>query len=156
MVIQCNIQKQPPEVFYKKTCSEKFHKIHRKAPAPVFFLVKFIKTFIKKEARAQAFSCQFCENFQNTFFTEHLWTTASEHCFRDWLYILINTFHILYIKFHHRNVIFFLFSFRFSRIWLFFTSNDLWVADLALKLSKSFNKNREIYRATQAKSKKML
>ena len=24
------------------------------------------------------FSCEFCENFKNTFFTEHLWTTASE------------------------------------------------------------------------------
>ena len=23
------------------------------------------------------FSCEFCENFKNTFFTEHLWTTAS-------------------------------------------------------------------------------
>ena len=26
------------------------------------------------------FSCEFCEIFKNTFFTEHLWTTASE-CF---------------------------------------------------------------------------
>ena len=25
-----NKQKQPPEVFYKKRCSKKFHKIHRK------------------------------------------------------------------------------------------------------------------------------
>ena len=24
------------------------------------------------------FSCEFCEIFKNTFFTEHLWTTASE------------------------------------------------------------------------------
>ena len=24
------------------------------------------------------FPCEFCENFKNTFFTEHLWTTASE------------------------------------------------------------------------------
>ena len=28
------VQKQPPEVFYKKTCSQKFHKIHRKTPVP--------------------------------------------------------------------------------------------------------------------------
>ena len=36
--------------------------------------------FIKKETLAQMFSCEFCEIFKNTFFTEHLWTTASE-CF---------------------------------------------------------------------------
>ena len=32
---------------------------------------------IKKETLAQVFSCEFCEISQNTFFTEHLWTTAS-------------------------------------------------------------------------------
>ena len=34
-------------------------------------------TFIKKEALAQMFSCEFCEISKNIFFTEHLWTTAS-------------------------------------------------------------------------------
>ena len=34
-------------------------------------------TLLKKEALAHMFSCEFCENFKNTFFTEHLWTTAS-------------------------------------------------------------------------------
>ena len=33
--------------------------------------------FIKKDTLAQVFSCEFCEIFKNTFFTEHLWTTAS-------------------------------------------------------------------------------
>ena len=33
--------------------------------------------FIKKETLAQVFFCEFCEISQNTFFTEHLWTTAS-------------------------------------------------------------------------------
>ena len=33
--------------------------------------------FIKKEIPAQVFSCEFCEISKNTFFTEHLWTTAS-------------------------------------------------------------------------------
>ena len=28
--------------------------------------------FIKKETLAQVFSCEFCEIFKNTFFTEHL------------------------------------------------------------------------------------
>ena len=34
--------------------------------------------FIKKETLAQVFSGEFCEIFKNTFFTEHLWRTASE------------------------------------------------------------------------------
>ena len=33
--------------------------------------------FIKKETLAQVLSCEFCEISKNTFFTEHLWTTAS-------------------------------------------------------------------------------
>ena len=34
------IQKQPPEVFCKKRCSEKFRKIHKKTPVPesLFFI----------------------------------------------------------------------------------------------------------------------
>ena len=32
--------------------------------------------FIKKEALAQVFSCEYCEIFRNTFFIEHLWVTA--------------------------------------------------------------------------------
>ena len=27
-----NFQKQPPEMFYKNTCSQKFHNIHKKTP----------------------------------------------------------------------------------------------------------------------------
>ena len=34
-------------------------------------------TRVKKEALTQVFSCEFCEIFKNTFFTEHLWATAS-------------------------------------------------------------------------------
>ena len=29
---------------------------------------------------ALVFSCEFCEISKNTFFTEHLWTTASNKC----------------------------------------------------------------------------
>ena len=36
--------------------------------------------FIKKEILAQVFSCEFCEISKNTFFKEHLWTTASVWC----------------------------------------------------------------------------
>ena len=31
---------------------------------------------IKKETLAQIFSCEFCKICMNTFFTEHLWSTA--------------------------------------------------------------------------------
>ena len=34
--------------------------------------------FNKKETLAQVFSSEFCEISKNIFFTEHLWTTASE------------------------------------------------------------------------------
>ena len=34
--------------------------------------------FIKKETLGQVFSCEFCKTFNNTFFTEHLRTTASK------------------------------------------------------------------------------
>ena len=33
--------------------------------------------FIQKETLAQVFACEFCEISKNTFFTEHLWTTAT-------------------------------------------------------------------------------
>ena len=56
------------EVFI--SCSYKFHKIHRKTPGPETL-------FLKKQSLAQVFSCEFCEIYKNTFFTEHLRTAAS-------------------------------------------------------------------------------
>ena len=53
--------------------------------ARVFFLIKLqvagleACNFIKKGTLAQVFSCGFCEISKNTFFTEHLWTTASNY-----------------------------------------------------------------------------
>ena len=41
------------------------------------FFNKVAVHFIKKEPLVQVFSCEFCEISKNTFFTEHLWTTAS-------------------------------------------------------------------------------
>ena len=46
----------------------------------VSFLIKLqasVYNFIKKETLAQLFSCEFCEISKNTFFTGHLWATAS-------------------------------------------------------------------------------
>ena len=58
-----NKQKQPPEVFCKKHLGQS--------------LPGAASNFIKKETLAQVFSCEFCEISKNTFFTEHVWATAS-------------------------------------------------------------------------------
>ena len=36
-----------------------------------------VSLFFKKEALELVFSCEFCEIIKNTYFIEHLWTTAS-------------------------------------------------------------------------------
>ena len=43
------------------------------------FLIKLPEAcnFIKEETLAQVFSCEFYEISKSTFFTEHIWTTAS-------------------------------------------------------------------------------
>ena len=49
------------------------------------FLIKLqakVCNFIKKETLARVFSCDFCEISKNTFFTEHLWATASVSYFK--------------------------------------------------------------------------
>ena len=47
--------------------------------ARVLFLNKVAGAcnFVKKETLVQVFPCEFCEISKNTFFTEHLWVTAS-------------------------------------------------------------------------------
>ena len=49
--------------------------------------------FIKIEFLAQVLSFEFCEISKNTFFTEHLWTTASN----DWR--LKTTRQVLFVKY---------------------------------------------------------
>ena len=49
----------------------KIPQIHRRTPQDC--------NFIKKETLVQVFSCEFCEIFKDTFFTEYFWTTASIH-----------------------------------------------------------------------------
>ena len=52
-----------------------------KIPVPEALLDKVTglrpATLLKKETLAQVFSCEFREIFEKTFFTEHLWSTAS-------------------------------------------------------------------------------
>ena len=51
--------------------------------------------FIKKGSLTQVFSCQFCEIFKNTFFTEHLRTIASVYCILHLFYSAPRHFTIL-------------------------------------------------------------
>ena len=49
--------------------------------ARVSFLIKLqdwgLQLFEKRDSGSGVFACKFCEISKNTFFTEHLWTTAS-------------------------------------------------------------------------------
>ena len=79
-------QKQSPGVFYNKSCSYKFRKIHRKTPVPESLSQSSCRpqvcSFIKKETLTPVFSCEFCEIYKNTFFTEHLfWKSSVNSCF---------------------------------------------------------------------------
>ena len=63
-------------VLCKKVFLEISQKFTRKHLCQSLFLIK-LQAFIKKETLAQVLSCECCEISKNTFFTEHLWTTAS-------------------------------------------------------------------------------
>ena len=94
-----------------KTLSKISRSIHQKCSIKIHVLKNFSKvtgkhmcqshffnkvtglksaTSLKKRALAQVFSCEFCEIFKNTFFTEHLWMAASEHCFTHDLITTMN------------------------------------------------------------------
>ena len=59
--------KQPPEVFCKKGVSQNSQENNC---ARVSFLIKL---------QAQVLVCEFCEISKNTFFTKHVWATASDY-----------------------------------------------------------------------------
>ena len=46
--------------------------------------VLYEKVFLEK-----VFSCEFCQISKNTFFTEHVWTTASMRCFMKSFWLVI-------------------------------------------------------------------
>ena len=70
------MQKQPPDVFYKKTVPQNFEILTGKHQRCSLILKKlkacnFLKT--------QVFSCEYCEIFNNYYFEEHLRAAAFEH-----------------------------------------------------------------------------
>ena len=69
-----NLQKQSPEMFYKKDVLRNFTKFAGEHLCQ--------SLFFKKETLAQVFSCKFCETFKNTFLHRTPLVTASEFgCF---------------------------------------------------------------------------
>ena len=85
---QWNIQKHTPEVFCKEGVLNNIAKFTGKHLCRSLFFNKVAvwglhlyhkSTFITKRTPARGFSCQFCEIFKITFFTEHLWAAASEY-----------------------------------------------------------------------------
>ena len=80
-ILHFNYRSSLPEVLCKKGVLRNFTKRTRKHLWPSLFFNKaagLACNFIKKEALAQVFPYEFCEISKNTFFAEHLRTTASE------------------------------------------------------------------------------
>ena len=71
-------KKQPPQVVHKKDVFKTFIKFTGKHLCRSLIFNKEAFNFIEKETPILVFSCEFCENINNTFFTNHLWTIASE------------------------------------------------------------------------------
>ena len=59
-------------MLYKKCVLRGFGKFAGKRLCQSLFLI----SFIKNEALGQVIFCELCEISKNTFFIEHLWTTA--------------------------------------------------------------------------------
>ena len=81
-------QKHPPELLHKKRCTLKFRNIHGKTPVHMsLFLIKL------QESLVQVFSCELCEIYQNTFFTEHLRRLLLSYNFISAHFMTINNLH---------------------------------------------------------------
>ena len=73
--------------FVRKVFLEILENSQENTCARVSFLIKLQASacnFIKKETLAQLFCCEFCKIYKDTFFTEHLRTTASVQSGGKW------------------------------------------------------------------------
>ena len=83
-----------------KSVFKNFTKFTGQDCARVSFLIKLQASacnFIKKKTLVQVFSCAFLKNFKNTFFTEHLQTTASVELYvynLSYIHIILRYMHI--------------------------------------------------------------
>ena len=75
---RCYLQKQPPEVFSKKGVLKNFRNFTGHYQYWSLFLIKLQALQVyQKETPIQVFSCEISEIFKNSYFEEHLLTTAS-------------------------------------------------------------------------------
>ena len=65
-------------MLYKIDVLKNFAKLTAKTPMPESIFKKSCGPEAWTEALAQVFSCEFCEIPKNIFFTEYLWTSASD------------------------------------------------------------------------------
>ena len=80
ITIQMTIRNSHQRYSVRKGVLRNFAKLRGKHLCQVLFFNKVAgpePATLLKEALAQVFSSEFCEISRNTFFTEHLWTTAS-------------------------------------------------------------------------------
>ena len=73
------VQKQPPEVFFKKVVLKNFANLTEKHLCWSLFLIKMEAW----ETPAQMFSCEISKIFKNTYFEEHLRMTADQMVEKD-------------------------------------------------------------------------
>ena len=71
------VQKQPSMGVLRNRCSENMLQIYRRTPLPICDFNKVAFQLYWNRTPAWVFSCIFSAYFQNTFYLEHLWVTAS-------------------------------------------------------------------------------
>ena len=74
------IRSSPPEVFLRKTVLKICNKFTGERPCRSAILACRSCQLYWNRTSAWMFSCEFAAHFQNTFFKENLWTTASGAC----------------------------------------------------------------------------
>ena len=81
-----------PEVFLRKSVLKIYSKSTGEHPCRSVISIKFLKQLYWNHTSAWVFSCKFAAYFQNTFYYEHLWTSASVYLkysytisFKSWL-----------------------------------------------------------------------
>ena len=90
-----DLQNQPPKCSIKKVVLKNFAIM--KTPMLGSFSKKSCRpeaSNFKREILARIASREFCEIFKNTFFTEHIWTTASGFCWSKHEVITLEKFNI--------------------------------------------------------------
>ena len=88
---KATVQKQSPEVFYKKGIFKTFRNIHRKTAVLESLFNKaaglaYLATLMK-ETPSQTLSIEYCEVLKNTLFKQHLQTATFRLSFYKKLYV---------------------------------------------------------------------